>query len=102
MEQEILQLATQCPLPMPVERQAKGAARDDSTDKENFTAQQAPKPKRAEAPIAPYQALPVTLETVITHNFTPARPVIEQNELTSEVRVPALGALPELGSLITT
>lgn len=90
MEQQIVSLATQCHMPVPVERQGKGAPRENSTDKENLlesqsSQQQAPKQKRAE-PIAPYQALPVTADSVITHNITPALPVIEEHELSPEVR----------------
>ncbi|GAB4821741.1 hypothetical protein N2152v2_008787 [Parachlorella kessleri] len=86
MEQEILQLATQ-PLPVPVERQesGKGVAKDDSVDKENASqGQQQHKARRAEAPIVPYQAVPVTGETLITHNYTPALAVVEHEDMTSE------------------
>ena len=87
MEQEILQLATQ-PLPVPVERQqsGKGVAKDDSVDKENASqGQQQHKAKRVEAPIAPYQAVPVTGETLITHNYPPALAVVEHEDMTPEV-----------------
>ncbi len=95
MEQEILQLATQ-PLPVPVERQesGKGVAKDDSVDKENASqGQQQHKARRAEAPIVPYQAVPVTGETLITHNYTPALAVVEHEDMTSEVSSVLVGRL---------
>jgi hypothetical protein len=35
---------------------------------------------------APYQARPVTGSTLISHNFTPALPVLDPDELSKEVR----------------
>lgn len=90
MEQEIVSLATQCHLLTPVG--GKGAAKEagSSVDKENQTHQQggqaAGKQRRADHPTIPYQALPVTQDTIITHNITPALPVIEHQELSKEVR----------------
>lgn len=36
---------------------------------------------------AAYQALPVTKDSIITHNITPALPVLDADELDKEVRV---------------
>lgn len=94
MQEEIVSLALHEALPVPIERQSgKGAAgREDSQEKENCgSRQQQQQPKRkAEAPVAPYQALPVT--GAITHNFTPALPVLDQEDIGAEVRGRAAGA----------
>lgn len=103
MEQQIVSLATQCQMPVPVERQGKEVLKD-SLNKENCVNAQTlvkqPKKKREE-PTVPYQALPVTADTVITHNITPALPVIEDIELSTEVRrTSSFGCAP--GSLFET
>jgi hypothetical protein len=42
-------------------------------------------PATESLPVAPYQAVPVTPSTIITHNLTPAQPVLEAGELDKEV-----------------
>lgn len=76
----ILPLVSKQRLPSPVKEAAP--ARSDSAVEEVAAA--AP-PARGAA----YQALPVTTQTLITHNITPALPVLDVDELGKEVRRPA-------------
>ena len=81
----ILPLSTASRLPTPVLKPT--LPRDDSaTAEQPQPLQQAPPP---EPVTAPYQALPVTGSTIISHNFTPALPVLDADELDKEVRAAA-------------
>lgn len=92
MQQEIFALASQ-PLPVPVVSNDGKAADDILLDKENTGIQgQSPRswngsiagssPRKD--PVAPYQALPVTPQT-ITEHLTPALPVIDRGSMSQEV-----------------
>jgi hypothetical protein len=75
---DILPLSTVGKLPRPVLKR-----REDSASTEH-TAQ--PKDEKPASPrLAAYQALPVSQSTIITHNITPALPVLEPDQLDKEV-----------------
>lgn len=82
---QILPLSTYQHPPVPVERQGKAA---QAPSRQQGQSARSPEPagqhEEREEPIAPYQALPVS-GTTITHNITPALPVIEESELSQEV-----------------
>lgn len=76
---DILPLSTVGKLPSPVLKR-----RDDSASAE-LKAQ--PRDEQPTSPrLAAYQALPVSQSTIITHNITPALPVLEPDQLDKEVR----------------
>lgn len=73
----ILPLSTSGRLPVPADKPFNPAVpRSDSAVEE-----EPPSPS-----LAPYQARPVTGSTIISHNFTPALPVLDADKLDQEVR----------------
>ena len=79
--EDILPLVRTAKLPSPVLKPA--VPREDSASAESVVQQQDAAPGSPR--LAPYQALPVTKSTIITHNITPALPVLEPGELDKEV-----------------
>ena len=89
--ENILPLANAHSLPEPVLKPVR-PAREDSATAEHVAAA-APAPEALEelpaSPCpAPYMALPVTPQTLITHNYTAALPVLEPDSLGKEVSRP--------------
>lgn len=78
--ESILPLSMAHKLPHPV---LKPAAFDSASEE---VAAEGASPR---AVSAAYQALPVTASSLITHNITPALPVLDADELDKEVRLPA-------------
>ncbi|EFN53269.1 hypothetical protein CHLNCDRAFT_53969 [Chlorella variabilis] len=78
--EDILPLVRTAKLPSPVLKPA--VPREDSASAESVVQQQDAAPGSPR--LAPYQALPVTKSTIITHNITPALPVLEPGELDKE------------------
>ena len=85
--ENILPLALSARLPEPVCKPVR-PAREDSATAEHLAeaAAAAPAPEAHEEVPAPYMALPVTPQTLITHNYTAALPVLEPESLGKEVR----------------
>ena len=101
MESEIMALAGSSPLPVPIEIPANGKDRWISLDQASsrILGSSPPvgiSPRGASppvlAPVAPYQALPVT-PSIITEHLTPALDVIDHTQLTPEASAHA-GAPP--------
>lgn len=76
---QILPLSLSSRMIQPVGKEADPRCHEEST-----AAPAARTAACSSEPVAPYQALPVSGD-LITHNITPALPVIEGNELSQEV-----------------
>lgn len=73
----ILPLSTAARLPVPADKPfIPSVPRSDTAEQE----------EPSSPPLAPYQARPVTGSTIISHNYTPALPVLDADKLDQEVR----------------
>ena len=86
--EDILPLSSSGRLPEPLLKPTLSSQRDDSAAAEAATAAAAlAAAQLVDEVTAPYQALPVTPATLITHNYTAALPVLDVEELGKEVGV---------------
>ena len=86
--ENILPLALSGRLPEPVCKPVRPAREDSATSEHVAVAAAAAAPEAHEEVPAPYMALPVTPQTLITHNYTAALPVLEPDSLGKEVSRP--------------
>ncbi len=90
---DIVSLASSAKLPIPVVRQSKTSENGDGvlgtspSGRYLSSLTQPPSVPIPHEPVAPYQALPIT----ITHNITPALPVIDRDDLTPQVTPDSVG-----------
>lgn len=83
----ILPLSTTGRLPVPADKPfIPSVPRSDTAAEEEPTSPS----------LAPYQARPVTGSTIISHNYTPALPVLDADKLDQEVRACTPAPLPLL------